>query len=201
MTSGVYELTFSSGDRYIGKSINIETRWKQHFDKLLKGTAAKNMQDAYRRYGMPSGDILCTCHSDHIDILEACYISRHNPELNSDRPSDPFQGVSEAVLNNLLRNTNIFDASTWQHIEVISNLTSDKSRLTEEVEELEELNDLLLVKRSAEEIATAAGRRVKELQRNVTTLKCELADVHENLRSTKEQLDYYNLPWWKRWFS
>lgn len=201
MTSGVYELTFSNGDRYIGKSINIETRWKQHLDKFQKGTAARNMQQAYNTYGAPSGDILCKCHSDHIDILEACYIARHNPELNSDRPLDPFEGVSEAVLNNLLRNTNIFDASTWQHIEVISDLTKAKESLTKEVKELEELNDQLLVKRTQEEINNIVGRKLNNAHKELDRQKKQLTDAEIQINQLLEALKYANRPWWQSIFS
>ena len=44
MASGIYKLTFKSGNFYIGKSNNIDRRWQEHFDKFKKGTAAKNMQ-------------------------------------------------------------------------------------------------------------------------------------------------------------
>jgi hypothetical protein len=152
-------------------------------------------------YGTPSGDILCTCHTDHIDILEACYIARHKPELNSDRPVDPFPDVSEAVLNNLLRNTNIFQASTWQHIEVISNLTSDKTRLTEEVEELEVLNDQLLVKRSAEEINSTVGWKLNNAHKELDRQKKQITDAESQIKQLLEALKYANRPWWERIFS
>ena len=49
MDSGIYRLTYRTGETYVGKSIHLTTRWKQHFDKLSKGKAAKNMQRSEER--------------------------------------------------------------------------------------------------------------------------------------------------------
>ena len=46
MTSGIYLLNFKDQAFYIGQSQDIETRWKQHRDKFLKGKAAEKMQNA-----------------------------------------------------------------------------------------------------------------------------------------------------------
>ena len=200
MTSGVYELKFANGDRYIGKSIDIENRWKQHMDKFRKGTAARAMQNAFNTWGPPEGDILCRCHSDHIDILEACYIARHRPELNSDRPSDPFQGVDEAVLNNLLQNTNIFQGSTWDHITVISNLIEERNELAEEVAELEELNDSLLRKRSKEEINAESASKLRDTKNVINLLNMELINAKDEIIKLNKSLAYEKLPWWKKLF-
>lgn len=200
MTSGVYELKFSNGDRYIGKSIDIENRWKQHMDKFKKGTAARAMQHAFNTWGPPEGDVLCRCHSDHIDILEACYIARHRPELNSDRPSDPFQGVDEAVLNNLLQNTNIFQGSTWDHITVISNLIEERNELAEEVAELEELNDSLLRKRSKEEINAESASKLRDTKNVINLLNMELINAKDEIIKLNKSLAYEKLPWWKKLF-
>ena len=197
MTSGVYELKFANGDRYIGKSINIETRWKQHFDKFQKGTAAKAMQHAYNTYGTPKGDILCTCHSDHIDILEACYIARHNPELNSDRPADPFPGED---MDWYINNTNLLSCSTLTHMQDLVNLNRGYKDRGEEIEELEQLNDELLRKRSSEEINSAAGARVKALSSSINSLNRELISAREEVYKLKDYITYLEKPWWKKIF-
>src|SRR5665647_1156020 len=101
MTSGVYKLTFSSGKTYIGKSINIDNRWKQHADKFAKGKAATNMQAEYDICGYPTGSIMCECHDDHIDTVEACFINRFQPELNGTYPPDPFVGIYDDAFKDL----------------------------------------------------------------------------------------------------
>lgn len=88
MTSGVYKLTFASGKQYIGKSVDIETRWKQHADKFRKGTAAKLMQEEFNTYGFPDAEIVYRCHEDHLDIVEETMIWRHIPLLNGTKGRD-----------------------------------------------------------------------------------------------------------------
>ena len=74
MTTGIYQLNFHGHAFYVGQSLDIEMRWKQHADKLKKGTAAQKMQQAYNNYGMPDGVILLECHKDYLDIMENYYI-------------------------------------------------------------------------------------------------------------------------------
>lgn len=89
MASGIYQLEFATGERYIGKSVDIKARWKQHADKLQKGTAAKPMQDAYQRsdFDLPLGQVLLECHSDLLDEYEGMYINLYTPELNTNIPA------------------------------------------------------------------------------------------------------------------
>lgn len=89
MTSGIYKLTFSSKNFYIGKSINIENRWKQHFDDFKKGVHAVNMQHEFDTYGFPTTHIVWTCHPDYLDIMERLTISELKPSLNTVFP-EPF---------------------------------------------------------------------------------------------------------------
>ena len=74
MASGIYRLTFSSGKYYVGKSLDLETRWKQHFNKFATGKAARPMQLEYDRCGLPQTEVIFECHKDHIDILEELLI-------------------------------------------------------------------------------------------------------------------------------
>lgn len=74
MTSGIYLLNFKDQAFYIGQSQDIETRWKQHRDKFVKGKAAEKMQSAYNHYGMPMGRILVECHKDFLDTFENYFI-------------------------------------------------------------------------------------------------------------------------------
>ena len=88
MASGVYQLEFATGQRYIGKSVDMQQRWKQHADKLQKGTAAKAMQGAYHqsKYELPQGQVLLECHPDMLDEYEGMYINLYTPELNTSIP-------------------------------------------------------------------------------------------------------------------
>jgi hypothetical protein len=88
MPSGIYMLEFETGARYIGKSVDIRARWKQHADKLQKGTAAKPMMDAFQKsgYDLPTGYILLECHPDMLDEYEGMYINLNTPELNTSIP-------------------------------------------------------------------------------------------------------------------
>jgi excinuclease UvrABC nuclease subunit len=52
MTCGIYKLTFSSGLFYIGKSLNIEKRWQQHFDSMQKNKSAAAVQAQYNMLGL-----------------------------------------------------------------------------------------------------------------------------------------------------
>lgn len=53
MTSGIYRIYCKSEDKsYIGKSINIEERWKQHLYELKKGNHINNkLQKVFNKYG------------------------------------------------------------------------------------------------------------------------------------------------------
>ncbi len=82
MTCGIYLLTFSSGKKYVGQSINIEERWKQHFDKFQKGTAAEKMQKEFDRYGYPNTQILKICHKDFLDIIENALINSYSQDIS-----------------------------------------------------------------------------------------------------------------------
>lgn len=89
MTSGIYQLNFNDQAFYVGQSINIEFRWKQHFDKFRKGTASKKMQEAYNTYGLPDTLILLECHKDYLDMMENFYIAANQScfgNLNTTAP-------------------------------------------------------------------------------------------------------------------
>lgn len=100
MTSGIYKLTFSSGKFYIGKSINIQNRWQQHFDKFRKGKAAERMQQEFNCCGFPLPEIIYECHADHIDILETLLIHqfRNGNMLNATYAEpDPTSGAADVI--------------------------------------------------------------------------------------------------------
>lgn len=118
MASGIYRLTFSSGKFYIGKSLDLETRWKQHFNKFATGKAARPMQVEYDRCGLPETEVLLYCHKDHIDILEELLIDQ---EKNLDMLNTTYPQVERtdevAILINNSRE--LLHLSTLEHLGII----------------------------------------------------------------------------------
>ncbi len=193
MTSGVYQLTFTSGARYIGKSVNIEERWNQHLDKFRKGTASKPMQAEYNAYGGPTGSILFACHEDHIDLVEACFITRNRPELNTTRPPDPFPWLKDSdSLNSVF---GMLGMSTAEHVSRINELSEKYLEAKRTAVDLEEIVEDLERIRSKEEVATAAGKRAKALEQALATKTLEHDVLAAKLR--KE----LNRSWWDKVFN
>lgn len=70
-TCGIYKLNFSSTHLvYIGQSINIEHRFRQHVNSLLNNSANFKMLKAFAEYGLPSLEILCECSPNELNDLE-----------------------------------------------------------------------------------------------------------------------------------
>ncbi len=124
MASGIYRLTFSSGKYYIGKSLDLETRWKQHFNKFATGKAARPMQNEYDRCGLPQTEVLVYCHKDHIDILEELLIDQ---EKSIDMLNTTYPEVNRtdevAILINKSRE--LLHLSTLQHLQIIHSVHDD----------------------------------------------------------------------------
>lgn len=123
MNSGIYRLTFSSGRFYIGKSIDIPTRWRQHEDKFSKGKAAVRMQTEYDRCGSPQKEVLLHCHADHIDIVETWLIDQFQQQsgnwmLNATY-AEPIADVDRLKIN---RDISLLGLSTPDHCELICDL-------------------------------------------------------------------------------
>lgn len=71
MTIGIYRLCFNGTDRcYIGQSVNIENRYKQHLRSFNNRTAVKKLLNAYTLYGTPSLEILIECTISELNRLE-----------------------------------------------------------------------------------------------------------------------------------
>lgn len=135
MTSGIYQLNFNDQAFYVGQSINIEVRWKQHFDKFRKGTAAKKMQDAYNYYGLPNATILLECHKDYLDMMENFYIAANQPysgNLNTTAPAvDP-----DINYTWLLNNRKLLIHSQFSIIKQAVDTTGENTALENELNEL-----------------------------------------------------------------
>lgn len=131
MTSGIYKLTFSNGSFYIGKSVDVERRWKEHFDKFAKGTAAKNMQYAFDMYGYPNRELLIEVHPDHIDLLEgwAIKLFSHGDMLNSASVSAPDPDDVELMSSLEINGENFLRLSTVQHAKILKELNKQYNAL------------------------------------------------------------------------
>lgn len=137
MASGIYRLTFSSGKYYVGKSLDFETRWKQHFNKFVTGKAARPMQLEYDRCGLPKTEIIYACHKDHIDILEEWLIDQlKGPDmLNTTYPEVK---RTQEICDLINENEELLELSTWDHLKVISAAKSEITSAEEAIHEAEQ---------------------------------------------------------------
>lgn len=79
MSTGIYKLTFNGTDKvYIGLSINIDVRYKQHLYNLENNYASKKLQSAYNLYGTPSIVVLEECEVSALSGKELEYISKYD---------------------------------------------------------------------------------------------------------------------------
>lgn len=118
MAAGIYRLTFSSGKYYIGKSLDLETRWKQHFNKFATGKAARPMQLEYDRCGLPETEVIFHCHKDHIDILEELLIEQFKgPDMLN--TTYPVCDLTDEVAILINRSVELLRVSTFEHLEMI----------------------------------------------------------------------------------
>lgn len=80
MTSGIYRIYCKSEDKsYIGKSINIEERWKQHLYELKKGNHINNkLQKVFNKYGKDNFEFSILKEID--DYYEIAYYESYYAE-------------------------------------------------------------------------------------------------------------------------
>ncbi len=71
MTIGIYSLSFTGTNKiYVGQSINIERRYKQHINDLNLGTASPKLLEAYKLYDIPAYTILLECSKEELNVNE-----------------------------------------------------------------------------------------------------------------------------------
>ena len=143
MTCGIYLLGFSSGKLYVGQSVDIENRWKQHFDKFRKGTAAKSMQAEFNRCGFPGTKILMECHKDNLDMMESLYINHNMIKqkhlmLNTSIPQDYTDTQIAFIVNHE-------EYLKYSIFELMRGLHTAKDNVKNLEESLEELEDYGMV--------------------------------------------------------
>jgi group I intron endonuclease len=183
MKSGIYCLTFKDGSMYIGKSIDIERRWKEHTDAMSTDRAANKIQAAFNNYGYPSAEILLECHSDHIDLMETYFICKLQPSLNT------VGGVTinNEDLNVLRRRTDLLQLSTAEHI---LHIEKQETRING----YEKLVNSLINELKQATLDHSMNKLVEALTKQVKDLEEEIGSAEQEL------IDYKNLPWYKKIF-
>lgn len=193
MDSGIYQLEFEDGATYIGKSINIETRWNDHIKAFKSGKASAKMQERYDKYGLPDFSVIYPCHRDHIDILENYLIQYYKPELNT----VVADAIDEEDFKILAENEELLSMSTVDHIVAIYDLMLDNKELQEVVE----AQQLEICRLEGEESLKLAelevGVVLANTQKRLDDTEKELLEVYEELRKVYSE---HNKPWWKKLF-
>lgn len=84
MTTGIYQIVNeTNGKKYIGSSINIESRYKRHISYLRNCIHPnKKLQNAVNKYGLDKFHlkILEVCESDELLIIEQEHIDAADPK-------------------------------------------------------------------------------------------------------------------------
>ena len=192
MKSGIYQLTFSNKMRYIGKSVDIERRWTEHKYSFEQGKAASKMQHEYNRCGLPSAEVLLQCHRDHIDIMEAYLIAVHRPELNTTVEMP----ISDDDYRELMRQSQLLEESTVEHIKLISDLADKINSLEDEAESQQEYiteleKDVELEKLSVEAYASYKSEKEAHIETEYT-YKLLVQELTQQLQFERSK------SWWKK---
>ena len=134
MKSGIYKLIFSSGKCYIGKSADIDARWRQHTDRFNKGGAPTRLQQEYNRCGMPQLEVILECHADHVDIMETYCVHAHDRVmlLNTSIP----EALAQEDYNKLLMEPELLKYSTADHVALIASLNKEAHEYRADINKL-----------------------------------------------------------------
>lgn len=179
MTTGIYQLNFNNQAFYVGKSVDIETRWKQHTDKFLKRTAAKQMQYAYDQVGMPAFGIYIECHKDYLDILEGYYINLH---VNHNRQTCLNTSIPKLDPNLdydwLLANKPMLQFSSTEIIRDFITLAKSNTTLEEQHETLQHsFNKAFMIHKAAADLKYGKDHNEKLVE-----------EYHNRLRKAQEKV-------------
>lgn len=84
MTIGIYKLVFEGTDKvYIGQSINIQKRYKEHLNSFKTGIISKKLLQGFIDFGTPILEIVCICTIEKLNELEDYYILLYNTVGNN----------------------------------------------------------------------------------------------------------------------
>lgn len=83
---GIYKITNIKNNKvYIGQSVNIKTRWKQHIAELNSNKHGnEHLQYSWNKYGENSFvfETICECEKESLDDLEIKYIEEYDSMNN-----------------------------------------------------------------------------------------------------------------------
>lgn len=87
MSSGIYKIeNILTGKYYVGSAINIKKRWREHINKLRRGTHENDhLQKAFNKYGEDAFNfevLEFALFPEDLVPLEQKYIDELNPEYN-----------------------------------------------------------------------------------------------------------------------
>jgi len=202
MASGIYRLTFSSGKYYVGKSLDLETRWKQHFNKFATGKAARPMQLEYDRCGLPQTEVIFDCHRDHIDILEELLIDQlKSPDmLNTTYPEVNRTDEVAILINN---SRDLLQVGTLEHLDMLHGNQSLVDLAAAKVSEAEDLveeyrNNGYMITQDYVDLAEIATENIQEVE----LLEEYTEELYMELEATRKQLSKLKARgWWQRLFN
>jgi hypothetical protein len=172
----------------VGKSLDLETRWKQHFNKFATGKAARPMQLEYDRCGLPQTEVIFDCHRDHIDILEELLIDQlKGPDmLNTTYPQVNRTDEVSILINN---SRDLLNLSTFEHLELLHRV---ERKITEIREQKQESDDAL-------ESMRANGYIIDQDYRDALALTNKFKDRYFEHKRELQRLQ--KLSWWDRLFN
>jgi hypothetical protein len=87
MAAGVYVLTFSSGDTYVGSAACLETRKKQLL--TWKDKPSKKLKKAFETFGEPTFSAVVQTRPEDRTFYEYLILARFQPTLNKYKKSTP----------------------------------------------------------------------------------------------------------------
>jgi group I intron endonuclease len=71
MTCGIYILKFKGTTKvYVGLSVDIEARFRNHLHSLRTGKSPVKLQEAFQSFGLPEIEVICECSSSDLDRYE-----------------------------------------------------------------------------------------------------------------------------------
>lgn len=136
MTIGIYKLSFNEDNIYIGQSIDIERRYRQHISAMKNKTNNPNLNNAFELYGLPIMTVEQICTISELNILEDKFINEYsinNKLLNIKQSSkDTPRLVGESNGNAKFSNTQV--------VEVLYLLTDENPLSREEISNKTKVN-------------------------------------------------------------
>ena len=102
---GIYKITnLQTGECYIGRSIHVEERWKEHFCKGYGAIHSKRFQDAIDQYGKDgfSFRLIEECDPEVLDERERFWINSLKPAYNTVTEGHPVSENTRAKISESL---------------------------------------------------------------------------------------------------